>query len=119
MGLMRAALLRGSESRWLERQFRQRAFAKKAVSRFMPGEEPEDALRVAASLEANGIETIVTCLGENVVTEEDAKGVHGHYHSVVRQIREHGLRTRNCLSSQRLSEPTGRSGDLGAVERVA
>jgi len=93
MGLMRAALLRGSESRWLEGQFRRRSFAKKAVSRFMPGETPEDALRVAKVLEARGIETIVTCLGENVVTEEDANGVHQHYLAVVDKIHEQGLRT--------------------------
>jgi len=93
MGLMRAALLRGSESRWLEEQFRRRSFAKKAVSRFMPGEEPEDAFRVAAELESAGMETIVTCLGENVVTEEDANDVHAHYLSVVARIHERGLRT--------------------------
>ena len=93
MGLMRAALLRGSESRWLEGQFRRRSFAKKAVSRFMPGETPEDALRVAKELEAGGIETIVTCLGENVVTEEDANGVHQDYLAVVEKIHQQGLRT--------------------------
>ena len=39
MSLARSVLLRASRSTWLANQFRRRSFAKRAVRRFMPGEE--------------------------------------------------------------------------------
>ena len=47
MSLARSALLAMSRNQWLARQMSQRAFARRAVRRFMPGEEPEDALAAA------------------------------------------------------------------------
>src|SRR6266545_4981648 len=44
MGLLRRALLAGSQSRWLRERAMRRAFVRRAVSRFMPGEEASDAL---------------------------------------------------------------------------
>ena len=101
MEVMRALLLKGSESRWLEHQFRRRAFARKAVSRFMPGEELDDALHEAAPLEESGIETIVTYLGENVATAAEATAVHDHYVFV-----DHCQLPLNCGYGSPLSPPS-------------
>ncbi len=118
MGLMRAALLRGSESRWLENQFRRRRFARKAVSRFMPGETPEDALREAAVLEAAGLESIVTCLGEMVSTPEEARAVHEHYVSVVAMLREAGLKAQPSVKLTHMGLDLGSDVARGGLVRV-
>lgn len=66
MGLARAMLLKGSDSRWLADQLSRRRFVRRATSRFMPGESMDDALRAAGSLAEKGITAILTLLGENV-----------------------------------------------------
>ncbi len=100
LGLMRSALLWGSENRWLEGQFRRRRFAKKAVKRFMPGEEPEDALREAKTLSESGVASVVTLLGENVANEAEVRGVVEHYSGVLDLIGNSGL---NCHVSVKLT----------------
>ena len=50
MSLARSALLKASKSPWLASQMTQRAFARRAVKRFMPGERLSDALDAAQGL---------------------------------------------------------------------
>ncbi|NUR55683.1 MAG: proline dehydrogenase, partial [Acidobacteria bacterium] len=57
---MRKVLLAGSTSPWLREQATRRAFVRKSVSRFMPGEKIDDALTAAATLKPQGITTILT-----------------------------------------------------------
>ena len=86
MGLMRAALLAGSESAWLrERAVRHRS-VRKAVSRFMPGELLEDALAAAAALRGVGLGAVLTRLGENVRDAEEAAEVTRHYLDVLDRV---------------------------------
>jgi hypothetical protein len=54
MGLARALLLKGSESRWLADQMSRRRFVRRATTRFMPGETMDDALEAARSLGESG-----------------------------------------------------------------
>ncbi len=75
MGLARALLLKGSESRWLAEQASRRRFVRRATTRFIPGESMDDALGAASSLAEKGITTILTLLGENVVDREAAAEV--------------------------------------------
>ncbi len=86
MGIARDVLLWGSQNRWLENQFRQRWFAKKAVSRFMPGEAIESALAASEALKAENITTLVTYLGENVSAMDEAKAATKHYIDVLNKI---------------------------------
>jgi proline dehydrogenase len=79
VSLARSLLLRASRSRWLAEQFRRRAFARRAVRRFMPGEDLDSALRAAAALAAEGIGTVLTNLGERVTSGEEAAAVREHY----------------------------------------
>ena len=46
---MRKALLAGSTNPWLREHATKTAFVRRSVSRFMPGEQIEDALRAAPS----------------------------------------------------------------------
>ncbi|MEZ4423140.1 MAG: proline dehydrogenase family protein [Gemmatimonadota bacterium] len=83
---MRSALLWGSQNRWLERQFRSRAFAKQAVARFMPGERPEDALAESSSLSERGIQSVLTCLGENVSSKAQVEAIVTDYLDLMDRI---------------------------------
>jgi proline dehydrogenase len=87
MGLLRRALLAGSRSRWLRERAMRRAFVRRAVARFMPGEELEDALAAAAALQARGLGAVITRLGENVATESEADEVAAHYRAVLERVR--------------------------------
>ena len=91
MSLARTVLLRASRSTWLAEQFRRRKFARRAVRRFMPGEDVASALDAAASFAGAGIGSIVTALGERVGTRAEAEAVRRHYIEVLDAIHARGL----------------------------
>lgn len=88
---MRRVLLAGSTSPWLRQQATRRAFVKRSVSRFMPGERMEDALEAAGRLRRENITTILTHLGENLTRAEEAEEVTQHYLSLLEQVKASGL----------------------------
>ena len=93
MSLARTVLLRASRSTWLADQFRRRSFARRAIKRFMPGEDVGAALDAAASFASVGLGSVVTALGERVSTREEAEAVCAHYTDVLNAIRARGLPT--------------------------
>lgn len=70
-----------------------RPFARRAVRKFMPGEELADALAAAKALVPDRIGTIVTRLGETLTGESQADGVRDHYLGAYDEIRRNGLPT--------------------------
>ncbi|HEY2851224.1 MAG TPA: proline dehydrogenase family protein [Gemmatimonadaceae bacterium] len=91
MSIARTLLLRASRSSWLEEQFRRRSFARRAVRRFMPGEDVGSALDAAAALAPAGIGSVLTALGERVNTREEAEEVRRNYDGVLDAIRARAL----------------------------
>ena len=91
MGLARALLLKGSESRWLADQLSRRRFVRQATTRFMPGESMDDALEAAGSLGDRGITSILTLLGENVDDAEAATAVMGEFATLLDRSAEANL----------------------------
>lgn len=91
MNPMRSLLLAGASSPWLKQQARKYRFVRSALSRFMPGEELDDALAAARALAARGFRTILTHLGENLTRKEEAVAVTDHYLEVLRRVRGDGL----------------------------
>jgi proline dehydrogenase len=91
MGLARNLLLWGSRNQWLESQVRRRAFVRRAVRRFMPGEELDAALAAAAQLKGRGLGTVLTQLGEAITDRAEAGAVHDHYVQVLGRIRDGAL----------------------------
>jgi proline dehydrogenase len=91
MGILRTALLKGSQSHWLERQVVRRRFTQRAVRRFMPGEDVESALNAAEELRSAGITTVLTRLGENVSNLTEVREVTGHYLDVLGRIKRRSL----------------------------
>jgi len=93
MGLMRSILLWGSQNAYLRDTLPRYRFVRRAVRRFMPGEELDAALRAAEELRDKGIGTTLTQLGENVTSTEEANAVRDHYLEVLDQVHERGLDT--------------------------
>lgn len=91
MTIARSLLLWGAQNRWLENQARRRAFTRRAVRRFMPGEAVEDAVTAATRLAGEGMGTVLTQLGENLTTAAEADAVRDHYLRVLDLIDEHDL----------------------------
>lgn len=108
MSLVRQLILRGSTNPWLSRQLSKRRFVQRAVRRFMPGEEMEDAVGAAANLQSVGMRSILTLLGESVVDREAADGVANHYERLVEAIAGSGL------TADLSVKPTHLGLDLGA-----
>jgi proline dehydrogenase len=93
MGATRALLLAAAQSRWLRDHATRYAFVKKSVSRFMPGETLDDAIRAAHQLREKGITSALSHLGENVTDAIEAEGVVQHYLGVLERIRTEDLGT--------------------------
>jgi proline dehydrogenase len=93
MALARQVFLRASKSRWLAERFMRRPFARRAVKRFMPGEELTDALAAAKELAAIRIGSLITRLGETLTGELQADGVRDHYLDAYDQIQRAALPT--------------------------
>lgn len=93
MGLGRRILLRGSESAWLRERLSHRAFVRRAVRRFIPGEELGDAIEAAGKLGARGMGSVLTVLGENVRSTEETQAVVAGYAAALEAIRDAGLDT--------------------------
>lgn len=66
-------------------------FVRRAARRFMPGEEAEDALREAETLQTAGAPTLLTLLGENVDDQAAADRVVEEYLRVLAEARRRGV----------------------------
>lgn len=86
MGLMRTVFLQASQSQWLSRQVRRRRFVRRAVSRFMPGEDLDAALQAAQRFVQQNMTTVLTQLGENVTDASEARAVGRHYTDALNRI---------------------------------
>src|SRR5260221_2047954 len=91
MSVMRKVLLAMSTSPFLREQATKRAFVRKSVNAFMPGEKVEDPPEAAATLKAQGINTILTRLGEGVTKLDEAERVTQHYLDVLDKVKATGL----------------------------
>lgn len=91
MAIARSIFLRASRSQWMAENLVRRPFARRAIKRFMPGEELSDALDAAAALGPANLGTILTKLGENLTSLAEADEVRDHYLDSYDQIRQRGL----------------------------
>src|SRR5260221_7851259 len=110
MSVMRKVLLAMSTSPFLREQATRRAFVRRSVNAFMPGEKIEDALGAAATLKPQGITTILTRLGEGVTKLDEAERVTQHYLEVLDKVKAAGL------DAQISVKPTQLGLDLDAGE---
>lgn len=93
MGIARSALLWASTNRTLRRVAPRVWFVRRALRRFMPGEELADGLEAAEAFRRLGIPTLFTHLGENIADEPEAVEATQHYLHAIDRVEELGLDT--------------------------
>lgn len=91
MNPVKGSLLWASDNALLRRRLPQLRFVQRSVSRFMPGEEAEDALEAAGRLASEDIPVSFTRLGENTVDLARAAEAAGDYLRLLDRIEELGL----------------------------
>jgi len=89
--MLKRTLLWASERESLRRWIPQIPLARRAVRRFMPGETLDEALGAAARLEAAGLPTVLTHLGEDVADPGAVGRVVDEYVSALSAISRAGL----------------------------
>jgi proline dehydrogenase len=80
---VRTILLWMARNPWLRERLPRLGFVRRAVRRFMPGEDAESAFRAAGGLAASGQGILFTRLGENLVALAEADEVAGHYRGLL------------------------------------
>jgi proline dehydrogenase len=113
MSVVRKVLLAASTNAWLRERATKTAFVRRSVSRFMPGEQVDDALRAASELKPQGITAILTKLGENLTGVDEAEQVTLHYLDVLDRIARLGLDAQISIKPTQL----GLDLDRGLCER--
>lgn len=88
---MRSILLWMAGNAWLRSRVPRLGFVKRAVRRFMPGEDVDAALAAASASEADGIGVLLTRLGENLADLAEAGGVADHYLQVLAGLHALGI----------------------------
>jgi len=91
MSLMRKGLLWASTNAFLRERATKTKFVRRSVVKFMPGERVEDAIEAARKLKPQGLNTILTRLGENITRIEEAQEVFDHYMKVIDLVKAAGL----------------------------
>jgi proline dehydrogenase len=80
---MRTLLLWMARNPWLKERLPRLRFVRKAVRRFMPGEDADAAFAAAGALAAGGQGILFTRLGENLSAIGEAEEVASHYHAIL------------------------------------
>ena len=88
---MRRVFLWAARNRWLKERLPRLRFMRRAVRRFMPGETLDEALIAATPLQAAGIGTMYTRLGENLADLAAADEVAAHYLGAIDKIVAAGI----------------------------
>jgi proline dehydrogenase len=116
---MRRLFLWAARNGWLRAHLPRMRFMRRAVRRFMPGETLESALDAAAPLEAAGIGTMYTKLGENLESIAEADAVADHYIAVLDAIKERGLAGEISVKPTQLGLDLDEDRALAHVTRLA
>ena len=119
MALTRALLLRASRSTWLAEQFRRRAFARRAVRRFLPGEGVASAVGAAAILATERIGSVLSALGERVGSRAEACLVRDHYLGTIDEMSRRGLPAHISVKLTHLGLDVDRALCLASVSALA
>jgi len=116
---MRRLLLWMARNRWLRDHLPKLWFAKRAVRRFMPGEQAESALDAAVSFRTDGISSMFTRLGENVTKLEEGDAVAEHYLGLMDTIGERAIDGEISVKLTQLGYDIDRDRALAHCERLA
>ena len=116
--MLRDALLRLSTKPAIGRGLERLPLSRRVVRRFVAGETPAHALDVLERLEAQGLQTAVTYLGENVTTPRAAAAAADVYGHLLEEARRRRLGVTPSLKLTHLGLDLGEEIALANVERV-
>ncbi len=116
---MRRILLWCAQNRWLREHLPRLPFVRRAVRRFMPGEEVADAVRAAEGYQAEGIGSVFTLLGENLANWSEAEQVAEHYHGVLDEVASRGLDAEISVKLTQLGLDMDAEAALGLFDGLA
>jgi proline dehydrogenase len=117
--LARSALLWASRNDGLERFVRSSRAIRPLVSRFMPGESVEDALRAVRELRAARTPSIITYLGENSASDADADETVAEYQRLLAALRAELSDTHISIKLTQFGWDLDRARALDRVRAVA
>ena len=116
---MRTILLWMARNRWMKEHLPRIWFARRAVRKFMPGEQIEDALEAAEQFRPLGIGVLLTHLGENLESSDQAKAVADHYHEVLDRIMARGMDAEISVKPTQLGLDLDADATLGHLQSLA
>ena len=116
---MRRLFLWAARNAWLRERLPRMGFMRRAVRRFMPGETMESALDAAAPLQAAGIATMYTRLGENLASLSEADEVADHYVALLDAIKARGIRGEVSVKPTQLGLDHDEDATLVHLVRIA
>ncbi|MDH4141444.1 MAG: proline dehydrogenase family protein [Chloroflexota bacterium] len=116
---MRRIFLWAARNPWLKERLPKFSFMQRAVRRFMPGVTMDSALDAAAPLQAAGIATMYTRLGENLTTLAEADEVADHYIGLLDAIRDRGLDGEVSVKPTQLGLDHDEDATLAHLVRIA
>ena len=118
LSILRTLLLKLSTRQRIGEGMDRLPAARRFVRRFVAGATAEDALAVLGRLNAQGLLSAVTYLGENVTTSADAARAAQAYLGLVDEIERRGLRTAPSLKLTHLGLDLGESVCRANLEKV-
>ncbi len=116
---MRGVLLWCASNPWLAAHVPRWRFVRRALRRFMPGEEFAAALAAAVDFRSRGVGSIFTRLGENVKDLAEAAAVVEHYESVLEQARDAGVDAEISVKPTQLGLDIDAEAALANLNRLA
>jgi proline dehydrogenase len=116
---MRTMLLWMARNHWLRDHLPRLPFARRAVRKFMPGERIEDALEAAEQFRPLGIGILLTHLGENLTSPEQAQAVADHYRDVLDKVMARGLDAEISVKPTQLGLDLDADAALGHLRALA
>jgi proline dehydrogenase len=116
---VRRILLWMARDRWLARHLPRLWITRRAVRRFMPGEDVADALAAGARFEEQGIVPLYTRLGEDLSHASEAEETADHYLEALDRIAASGSRGELSVKVTQLGFQLDPDVALGHLERLA
>lgn len=116
---MRTLLLWCASNRWLAAHVPRWRFVRRAVRRFMPGEDFDSALKAGVEFKARGIGALFTRLGENITDLKEAQATVEHYEAVLEAAKAAGVTPEISVKPTQLGLDIDRPAAVANLERLA
>lgn len=116
---MHRLLLWMARNAWLRERIPHLPLARRAIRRFMPGEDPEAALAQAEAFRDEHIGSLFTRLGENIGRIEEADATAEHYLGLLDQIAARGIPGELSVKLTQLGLDIDAAAALRHMERLA